>query len=69
VVHLLPPEYHGDPVTDTGCLCFYHFGFDLLDVCKSAGFAEAHALLYYDSHFGYLGFGEQVVFLARKGLP
>ncbi|MCK7580332.1 MAG: class I SAM-dependent methyltransferase [Chromatiales bacterium] len=24
IEHLHPPEYHGDPVSDSGCLCYYH---------------------------------------------
>ena len=41
VEHLLPPEYHGDPLGEGGILCFYHFGWDLLDVARAAGFSEA----------------------------
>lgn len=40
VEHLLPPEYHGDPLGDGGILCFYHFGWDLLDAAREAGFSE-----------------------------
>lgn len=46
VEHLCEPEYHGEPVDDAGCLCFYHFGWDLLDHFREAGFTEvgyAHA--------------------------
>ena len=39
--HLCEPEIHGDPVAG-GVLCFYHFGWDLLDAARSAGFREAH---------------------------
>ena len=28
ILNLLPPEYHGDPLSAKGCLCFYHFGWD-----------------------------------------
>ena len=66
VQHLLPPEYHGDPISAGGCLCFYHFGWDLLAELKTAGFADAQALLYWSKEFGYLG-GEQIMFMARKG--
>jgi hypothetical protein len=38
-----PPEYHGDPLGG-GVLCFHHFGWDLLDAMREAGFAEAEAL-------------------------
>ncbi len=40
VEHLLPPEIHGDPVSG-GVLCFYHFGWDLLDALREAGFRHA----------------------------
>ena len=66
VVHLLPPEYHGDPLRTAGCLCFYHFGWDLLDVLTEVGFDQPVALLYWSMELGYLGNGDQIVFLARK---
>jgi SAM-dependent methyltransferase len=40
IEHLLPPEIHGDPLSD-GVLCWYHFGWDVLDRCRDAGFDEA----------------------------
>lgn len=40
IEHLLEPEFHGDPVAG-GVLCFYHFGWDLLDACRAAGFSRA----------------------------
>ena len=40
VEHLEPPEIHGDPVSG-GVLCYYHFGWDLLDAVRAAGFADA----------------------------
>jgi SAM-dependent methyltransferase len=40
IEHLKPPEMHGDPLSD-GVLCYYHFGWDLLDRMHDAGFAEA----------------------------
>jgi SAM-dependent methyltransferase len=66
VEHLLPPEYHGDPVNpDGGILCFRHFGWDMLEELRQAGFETAEALLVWSLRFGYLG-GEQLLFLARK---
>ncbi len=41
IEHLEPPEYHGDPVDGEGILAFYHFGWDLLDQVKAAGFERA----------------------------
>ena len=40
IEHLHPAEIHGDPVAG-GVLCFYHFGWDLLDAVRAAGFARA----------------------------
>ena len=65
-VHLLPPEYHGDPMNSSGCLCYYHFGWEILDDLRAVGFKDSQALLYWSKEFGYLG-GEQLMFAARKG--
>lgn len=65
VEHLMPPEYHGDPLSSAGCLCFYHFGWDLLAELPALGFADAAAYFYWSREFGYLG-GDQLIFLARK---
>jgi SAM-dependent methyltransferase len=48
---LQPPEYHGDPLGG-GVLCFHHFGWDLLDAMREAGFAEAEALRVSDPERG-----------------
>ncbi|GAB3729072.1 hypothetical protein GCM10028794_03170 [Silanimonas algicola] len=40
IEHLEPEEIHGDPVSG-GVLCFYHFGWDLLDALREAGFRRA----------------------------
>jgi SAM-dependent methyltransferase len=48
VQHLLPPEYHGDPVEpNRGILCFYHFGWQLLHDLHDAGFSDASFRLYW----------------------
>ncbi len=52
--HLLEPEYHGDPLNDEGVLCFYHFGWDLLDSLREARFARAEIVFAWDPHYGYL---------------
>ena len=65
IEHLEEPEYHGDPLAEVGCLCFYHFGWDMLESCRRVGFSEAKALLVWSAEFGYLG-GAQLLFLARK---
>lgn len=52
VEHLLEPEYHGDPVAG-GILCFYHFGWDLVDAAGDAGFATACMQLPWAPGLGY----------------
>ncbi len=65
IVHLLPPEYHGDPLKTEGCLCFRHFGWEILEDLRAVGFKHSQALIYWSKEFGYLG-GEQLIFVARK---
>lgn len=65
VRHLLPPEYHGDPLHAEGCLAFYCFGWELLDQVRSAGFAEVTGYSFWSRDFGYLG-SPLMLFLARK---
>jgi SAM-dependent methyltransferase len=64
VEHLLPSEYHGDPVDGESCLCFYHFGWDMLEALKKIGFSEAGVYADHSIQFGYLGTG--TIFFARK---
>ncbi|HEU5347696.1 MAG TPA: methyltransferase domain-containing protein [Ktedonobacterales bacterium] len=55
IVHHFPPEYHGNPVGDGSSLCFTHFGWDILDDLRQAGFASASANLYWGPWQGHLG--------------
>lgn len=65
VEHLLPAEYHGDPLSSEGCLCFRHFGWVLLDELRAIGFVRVAAYLYWSDQLGYLG-GEQIAFAGFK---
>ncbi len=65
VVHLLEPEYHGDPVGGQGVLCYYHFGWQLLEDLRRAGFADAWLDLYWSADYANLG-GPQVFVMARR---
>jgi SAM-dependent methyltransferase len=66
VEHLLPAEYHGDPVDpEKGVLCYYHFGWSLLDEMQREGFAAADLRLYYSADYGYIG-GEQMLIVATR---
>jgi SAM-dependent methyltransferase len=64
IEHLEPPEYHGDPLSSEGCLCFYHFGWELLADLRAAGFRDVAAVMCWSPALGYLG--EQVQFVARR---
>lgn len=55
IEHLEPPEFHGDPVTAEGILAFYHFGWQLLDEMKDAGFSRAEIGVLYEPFAGFVG--------------
>jgi SAM-dependent methyltransferase len=65
LVELLPPRYHWNPVDPEGSLVFYDHGWDILDRCRQAGFADAYALGYWSLLYGYLGQGLQLMFVAE----
>lgn len=52
IVHLLEPEYHGDPISG-GVLCFYHFGWDVLDAATEAGFNSARMVMPWAPQSGF----------------
>lgn len=56
VVHHLPPEIHGNPVSNEGSLCFQNFGWDILSDLRKAGFSDAMASMYWGPWQGHLGF-------------
>lgn len=66
VVHLLPEQYHGNPVDEKGSLVFYDFGWDFFDCCKNAGFSDIYMLAYHSISFGYISNQVQFVFIAAK---
>jgi len=56
IEHHEPPEFHGDPInSDAGVLCFYRFGWDLLDEMRSVGFCQVRLRLYWKPASAYLG--------------
>lgn len=65
IVHHLPPEIHGNPVSDDGSLCFQNFGWDILRVIQESGFSDASASMYWGPWQGHMGF-PFFVFSARK---
>ncbi len=65
IIYFSEPEYHGDPVSDKGILCYTIFGWEILDEFRQAGFDDAYAILIWSDIFGYLG-GEQIFFITKK---
>lgn len=66
LVHLLEPEYHGNPVDpENGALCFHYFGLEVLEQLRQAGFERPELVFYWSRPLGYLG-REQVLCIARK---
>lgn len=53
--YVLPPVYHGDPLSSDGVLVFTEFGWDILQEIKKAGFGEAYAITYFSVEKGYFG--------------
>ncbi len=62
---LLPPAFHGNPISEGGSLVFTDFGWDLLETMKEAGFADVVVDVYVAPEFGHLGDG-QLVFRLTK---
>ncbi|ADH90717.1 Methyltransferase type 11 [Ancylobacter novellus DSM 506] len=62
--HLLPPAYHGNPVSNEGSLVFFDFGWDIFDMARDGGFSDCVIELYHSPRFGHLTV--QTVFRLRK---
>ena len=52
---LMEAEYHGDPMSKQGILCFYHFGWDLLDEFRKCGFSSVKLIMGHDINEMILG--------------
>jgi SAM-dependent methyltransferase len=68
VEHIHPPEYHGNPLDpEQGSLCFHHFGWDILDYLKQAGFRRASTYSTWSRELGYLsGDCDMLQFIASR---
>jgi SAM-dependent methyltransferase len=67
VEHLLPPEFHADMLHQAGCLCFHHFGWEMLGILRKVGFARAYACLFRSRDFVYLGNPHPLFVAERAG--
>ncbi|MGQ0799499.1 MAG: class I SAM-dependent methyltransferase [Pseudomarimonas sp.] len=61
IEHILPPQYHGDPLSSDGVLCFQDFGWDLLDDFRAAGLDDLQVISCCSPAFGYLGAAQPFV--------
>ena len=59
--HILPPAFHGNPLSADGSLVFTDFGWDVLTTMKDAGFSKVTVDIYVSAELGHLG-GGQLVF-------
>jgi SAM-dependent methyltransferase len=67
IEHILPPEYHSNPIEqENGSLCFRYFAWDLLEDLNKVGFQDPRIVSYWSRDFAYLG-GEQFIFIANRG--
>jgi len=65
VKHLLPPTYHGNPLSKKGSLVYNDFGWDFFEQFKTVGFQKVSLCHYWSDLYGYLG-EPQYYFWARK---
>ena len=67
IKHLLPPIYHGNPLSEKGSLVFNDFGWEFLEQLTAAGFQEVSLCYYWSYLYGHLG-DLQYYFWARKNI-
>jgi SAM-dependent methyltransferase len=56
VIHHYPAEFHGNPISEEGSLCFQNFGWDILSDLRQVGFNESLAHMYWGPWQGHLGY-------------
>lgn len=65
IEHILPAQYHGDPLSEDGVLCFQEFGWDLLDLLRARGFCSACVVTVWAPNYGYLDTAQPFI-VARR---
>jgi hypothetical protein len=63
--HILPPTYHGNPVSTNGSLVFTDFGWDVLEEMRTSGFSDVSVEVYASIKFGHLGNGQLIFRLVK----
>jgi len=65
IKHLLPPIYHGNPLSEKGSLVFNDFGWEFVEQLAAMGFQDVSLCNYWSYLYGYLA-DLQYYFWARK---
>jgi SAM-dependent methyltransferase len=55
IQHLLPPVYHGNPLSKDGSLVFNDFGWELVSLLERAGFRSVSIVVHWGFEKGHLG--------------
>ena len=64
-VHLLPPLYHGDPLSPEGVLVYTDFGWEIVEQLRACGFRNVEVLTYWSYEHAHLGVGENLLTMQR----
>jgi SAM-dependent methyltransferase len=65
VTHLLPPDYHGNPLSPQGSLVYTEFGWDILAKLRDAGFSSSEVRYYWSLEHGHLGVLNSLIHCVR----
>jgi len=64
--HILPPEYHGDPVKSAdGILCFHYFGWEFINELRQLGFREVNIAMCWSEDFGIYGGNSYTIYCIK----
>ena len=55
ITYLCPPEYHTSSIAGERHLCYYHFGWDLLDFMRKTGFSDVSLVTCWSADSGIFG--------------
>jgi SAM-dependent methyltransferase len=65
VEHLAPPEYHGNPVDESGSLVTFHYGYDLATLIADWCGMHCEVTRFHDAGHGILGEFTEVYWTTR----
>lgn len=60
-VHIMPPDFHGNPLSDEGSLVFHEYSWDIIEFLKNSGFSDVHFIVYASAEKGYFGWFPLVI--------